>query len=512
MSVSNSERPGRAHDSEAFGHGVGSADPLTDRVLLWTRVSTREETVEVAWTVARDPELSDVVASGRESVDAATDHTLTVDATGLEPGSAYHYAFEALGERSPVGRTRTLPGDPVERLRIGVTSCAKYTAGYFNAYARLADREDLDFVLHLGDYIYEYPNDDGKAPGPEIGRGVEPDRECISLADYRARYAHHRADPDLQRLHLNHPLIATLDDHEMCDDAWRDGAEKHDPERDGPWAQRKAAALRAWQEWVPGRLPEPGERPRIHRRHPLGDLADLLVLDGRTQRDPQVSGPEMDDPDRTLLGEEQRRWLFEELERPGPAWRLLANSVMVGQVYTELMPDELGEPLSELGILTESEYGPDPDQWDGYPAERERLFRQISERGAGPVVFLSGDVHTAWAVELKQQPADEAEAPLAVEFVTPSVTSENLDEETDLAPERAEHGVEDEVRSKNPHVRWVDLDRHGYFVLDLTPDRAQADWWFVDELHRRSDGEEFGAAWLVAADDPGLREADGPAG
>ncbi|MDP8942751.1 MAG: alkaline phosphatase D family protein [Actinomycetota bacterium] len=494
----------------AFRDGVASGDPLADRVVIWTRVSGSDEAVEVRWTVASDPALREEVASGTARAEPSADHTVHVDVGALSPSTTYWYGFHAFGVRSPVGRTRTLPDAP-RRLRVGVISCAKYSAGYFNAYARVADREDLDLVLHLGDYIYEYGPEE-RTPWAEMGRGVEPPRPCVTLADYRARYEQCRRDPDVQRLHARHPLIATLDDHEVCNDAWRDGAKSHDPETQGDWAARKAAGLRAWSEWLPLRIPDPGDEVRIHRSFSLGPLADLIVLDGRTHRDEQRRGPAREDPARTLLGEPQLEWFLEELERSRATWKVVANSVMIGQVSTSYMPEELGEPLSELGILSDSDVGPAPDQWDGYPAERDRIFRRIRERGITGVVFVSGDVHTAWAVELRRDSEGAEGPPLAVEFVTASVTSENLDEKSHLPPERAAHDVEREVRESNPHVRWVDLDRHGYFVLELTPEHARADWWFVDEIHRPTAGEELAASWVARAGEAGLGQAGEPAG
>lgn len=495
---------------EPFRHGVASGDPLADRVVLWTRVTAEAAgPVDVAWTVARDPGLEDVAAAGTATAEPDADFTVHVDAGGLEPATTYHYAFEALGTRSPVGRTRTLPASGCEGVRMAVTSCAKYTAGWFNAFARVADRDDLDLVLHLGDYIYDYPEDDGKAPGPRIGRPLDPLYECCTLEDYRRRYAHHRGDADLQRLHRTHPMVATIDDHEICDDAWRDGAEKHDPEEHGDFGERKTAALRAWREWMPVRPPDPANPERIHRSFALGDLAHLIVLDERTQRDRQVQGPELEDPDRSVLGREQRDWLLAQLRgRPGP-WRLVANSVMLAPVNTGLMPEEIGHPLSELGVLTEEGSGPAPDQWDGYPAERELLLRTIRDERVEDVVFLSGDVHTAWAVELG---GEDGGTPVAVELVTASVTSENLDEETATEPggETSER-IERLVRECNPHVRWVDLDRHGYVVLDVRPERLHADFYFVDALHERTDGEFLGAAWSVERGRPRLSPAADPA-
>ena len=496
--------------SDPFRHGVASGDPLHDRVVLWTRVTPPDdEPVDVAWRLAHDAALEEVVAEGETAAGDGTDYTVHVDAGGLEPGTSYHYAFEALGRRSPVGRTRTAPRELAEQLRFALVSCAKYTAGYFNVYARVAERTDLDFVLHVGDYIYEYGNDDPKgAPGPLIGRGVEPPHEARTLADYRTRYAHYRRDPDVQLLHETHPVVATLDDHELANDAWAGGAEKHDPAKEGEWETRKAAALRAWREWMPVRLPPPPNEERIYRSVPMGELADVFMLDGRTKRDRQTQGPEMDSPERGVLGAEEHAWLTNELRRSRARWRLIGNDVMIGQVFSAFMPEELGNPLSEVGILTEREHGPEPDQWDGYTAERDELFRFLEENAVPNVVFLSGDVHTAWAVELKRDPRNEDERAAAVELVTASITTENLDDELGAEPRTRSLELERQVAEENPHVKWVNLDSHGYVLVDVSPERVRGEWWFVPETHERVRGERREAVFEVRAGEPRLVEIE----
>jgi phosphodiesterase/alkaline phosphatase D-like protein len=234
-------------------------------------------------------------------------------------------------------------------------------------------------------------------------------------------------------------------------------------------------------------------------------LADLFMLDGRTKRDaPTKRTRDMDAPDRSILGEEEEGWLMKEFERSEATWRLVGNDVMIGQVFTGFLPEELGNPLSEVGILTKRERGPEPDQWDGYTAERDRLFRFLEERRIPNVVFLSGDVHTAWAVELKRRPEDSDERPAAVELVTASVTTENLDEHFGATPRTDSLPIEQQVSDENPHVRWVDLDSHGYVLVDLTSERLEAQWWFVETTQRRDDGQHQAAAWRVESGEPRL--------
>jgi alkaline phosphatase D len=491
-----------------FRHGVASGDPLDDRVLLWTRVTPPDDRpVDVRFEVSRDAAVRDVVCAGEVSTDGERDWTVHVDASGLEPGTGYHYRFQALGARSPAGRTRTAPAAGNEHLRLAVVSCAKYTAGYFNVYARLAERGDLDFVLHVGDYIYEYGNADSKSPGGRIVRPVQPPHEAVTLADYRARYAHYRADRDVQAVHARHPFVLTLDDHELANDAWRGGAGTHDERRDGRWEERRAAALQAWREWLPVRLPDPADPERIYRSLAFGDLADVIMLDGRTHRDRETKGPEMDAPGRTVLGRTEHRWLLDTLAASRARWRIVGNDVMLGQVFTGFLPEEIGDPLSEVGVLTAREHGPDPDQWDGYTWERDRLLAFLDERPVRDVVFLSGDVHTAWAVDLKRDPRDPDEAPAAVELVTASITTENLDEHLAAEPATASRDVERRVVDENPHVHWVDLDGHGYVLVDVTRERVRGEWFFVAETKRRTAGVRRGPAFEVRAGESRLQPA-----
>jgi phosphodiesterase/alkaline phosphatase D-like protein len=231
-----------------FRHGVASGDPLPDSVIIWTRVSTRlHQPIEVTWTMACDSEFSEVVATGTVETSVDADYTVKADVHGLKPDHTYFYRFAAQDRISPTGRTRTLPGDEANHLRFAQVSCAKFNAGFFNAYARIAERNDLHFLLHLGDYIYEASNTPppSQTPGADIGRPFDPLHECRTLDDYRRRYAQYHLDPDVQCVHASLPLIAVLDDHELADGAWRGGASEHKEERDGPWVKRHHDALRA---------------------------------------------------------------------------------------------------------------------------------------------------------------------------------------------------------------------------------------------------------------------------
>jgi alkaline phosphatase D len=537
VAMSGAKRPA-AHADEAlapFLHGVASGDPLHDRVILWTRVTVADAApVPVRWTVARDPDLADVVASGTVITDATRDHTVKVDAAGLAPATTYWYGFWARGHRSLTGRTRTAPaaGQAVDRLRLGVVSCSNLTGGYFNGYALVAKRNDLDAVLHLGDYVYEYGNgDDRYGPASLEGqRDHQPPHEMVTLADYRLRYATYRLDPDLRRLHQLYPWICVWDDHEITNDAWKDGAENHEPDDpDTPgeagldYATRRRHAQQAYREWLPIRT---DDAARIYRSFRYGDLADLLMLDTRIEgRDQPTGGPltpnltdeTLDDPDRELISEAQRTWLYGQLKgsaQRGATWRILGQQVMLMQWNAGGLPSGIaGQDAPGLLPVRDGGNAVNPDAWDGYTAERRRLYDHLEAGGIDNLVVLTGDIHSSWAADLPRDPYDPAvydpvsgAGSLGVEFVTPSVTSDNLNEilaeqagEDEPYPEGSSTPFEVGTMADNPHIKYVDLDRHGMMILTVTPEAAQADWVFTPTRTEPSDDEIAGPSWRVLA-------------
>src|SRR5215208_3275276 len=396
--------------------------------MIWTHVGSDQGSAPVTWTVARDPEVRDVVASGETTAEAERDHTVHVDISGLEPGVTYHYRFGAAGEWSAVSRTRTL-GSDADRLRFATCSCAKHNAGFFNAYARIAARDDLDFLLHLGDYIYEASNIPAKSqtPGADIGRDFDPLGECRTLDEYRARYRQYHRDADVQALHRSLPIIPTLDDHELADGAWAGGSDAHDPEQHGPWEDRKAAAFRARWEWLPARQPDPADPTRAFRRITVGDLADIYLIDIRSRRDHPALEPVMSEPQRSMLGAEQREWLMGALEDSAAAWRLVGSPSIVHRTWCEDPSELLRTALLKLKLMDEDGEGPDEDQWDGYPAEREALLQRFES--LDDVVVLSADIHVSVAAHLSRNGS-----PVAVEITAPSLTSQNLDDKLKLEP------------------------------------------------------------------------------
>lgn len=505
----------------AFLHGVASGDPLPDGVLLWTRVTPEPDAVpgsgkglpvEVVWEVAEDREFTRTVAHGSSKAEAAGDHTVKADVRGLRPATTYYFRFTAGDVHSPTGRTRTAPAEDtqVAGVRFGVVSCANYEGGYFASYRHLAARGDLDAVLHLGDYIYEYGH--GEYPtGDDVVRTVQPTHEIVSLADYRARHGHYKTDPDLRALHAAHPLIAIWDDHEFADNAWSGGAGNHDPATEGDWAQRSAAAKQAYFEWLPVR---PSTAGTTFRRLGFGRLAELHLLDLRSFRDAQPrvgDGGAIDDPDRTLTGRAQLDWLKKGLTASTARWKLIGNSVMISPVAFGSVPAKLLGPLAEcLGVPREG-LAVNTDQWDGYTDDRRELLAHLRDKGITDTVFLTGDIHMNWASEVPLRAADHPRVPpVATEFVITSVTSDNLDDILHVAPDTLSGVAEAAVRAANRHVRWVDMDSHGFGVLDVTAERAQMDYYVLSDksdqhataTHRRSYRTLAGTQRIERAPDP----------
>jgi alkaline phosphatase D len=515
---------------QRFRHGVASGDPWPRSVVLWTRVtpvpaatpgSGHGPDVTVRWEVSTDAGFTDVVRRGAVSTGARRDHTVKVVADGLSPATRYYYRFVLDGVPSPVGRTRTAPAPDSlpRRVRFGVVSCSNWQAGWFAAYRHLAARGDLDAVLHLGDYLYEYgPGEYGYGQGNVDVRAHEPRHETLSLRDYRRRHGQYKTDRDLQALHAAAPWIVTWDDHESANDAHASGAENHSA-AEGTWRARRAAAYRAYDEWMPVRLGATaaiGDGLRIYRRLRFGRLAELSMLDLRTHRSRQVVHQldGIDDPNRTITGAAQMRWLTDGLRASTAQWKLVGNPVMIAPVVFPPLPNDVSRPLADVtGLLPPDGVPYNVDQWDGYTADRRELLGHIADHGVGGAVFLTGDIHSAWACDL---PADAGTYPasrsLATEFVCTSVTSNNLDDMTGSPPRSSSLAVEAAIAASNRHVRYLDFDSHGYGVLDVTPARVQMDYYVTGDRARRDAGSSWSASWATEAGSNTVHAVSAPVG
>jgi alkaline phosphatase D len=497
-----------------FLHGVASGDPRSDRVMIWTRVSSQgDESIAVRWQIATERGFRHPVAGDEVRTSASVDFTVKVDVVGLKPDTKYFYRFEVLGQCSPVGRTKTLPDTGIGHVRFALACCAKLNAGFFNAYARIADRsDDLDFVLHLGDYIYESAEEPLANAMHRLGqiRSYDPPTECMDLDGYRRRYARYRLDPDLQRLHQALPMIATIDDHEVADGAWLKGSGTHDPGKDGTWVDRRRYALQARWEWLPLRMPNPDDPEQIFQSVRIGELLDLFLIDTRNYRDRPLDGQGVSNPERTALGRRQREWLLRELDSSNAIWRLIGSPALMAAISSDSLPLPTKKALRTLKLIDPQNDGPDSDPWAGYTQERDSLLRHLRDSGIGNVVVLSGDVHVALASELLCERSSDIEAPVAVEFVTASITSQNLDDKMGWAPRTESRPIEQSLKHTLPHLRWCDLDSHGYVVVDVKRERVLAEWWFVGAIHEHSPEESCGAAWKVESDQPRLIEVPRP--
>lgn len=497
-----------------FTYGVASGDPLPTRVIIWTRVNPSAEAtpgsglgapVRGVWEVALDAAFTQRVTSGRFTSSVERDHTIKIDVAGLSPDTEYYYRFYAIGAYSPIGRTRTAPSDKQSpsHLRFGLLSCSNYEAGYFSAYRHLSQRSDLHFVLHVGDYIYEYAT--GEYADPAVlqrGRVHVPTNEIVSLADYRRRHALHKADPDSQSLHQRYAFITTWDDHEVANDAWRDGAQNHTDKTEGSYLVRRDRAYQAYLEWMPIRLPDGANQTRIYRNFRFGTLADLYMLDLRQYRDKQATNGAVasttepgvraiDEDARRFPGQEQLTWIKSNLSGSTAQWRLLGNSVMITPVDFS-NPAFPAAILQQLGLFPTVPFN--VDSWDGYRSDRAEILSHLAGNPVAgnpttPVisntVFLTGDIHSSWACDV---PRDAAAYHLgmspsvAVEFVGPSVTSDNLNELLGVPPRSATTlQVEAAFKGSNQQVKLLEFDSHGYAVVDVDPQRVQVDWFYVSD-------------------------------
>jgi len=469
-----------------FIHGVASGDPLQDRVILWTRITLDKPmagVIPVEWRIASEPEFETIISEGVVNTAAELDFTVKVDPTDLQPATTYYYQFHAFGHSSPIGRTKTLPKHHVDHLRIAFTSCSNYPYGYFNVYKMIAQRNDLDAVLHLGDYIYEYANAT-YGDGTALNRIPKPDAELLSLNDYRTRYAQYRTDPDLQEAHRQHPFITIWDDHEVANDAWSGGAENHNPDQgEGNWLDRRAAAVKAYYEWIPIRRVDPSNPLKAYRKFRFGNLIDLIMLDtrlyGRDQQVPNAQDPALNDPNRKLLGDEQAQWLLDSLSESQEEhirWRLLGQQVMFGQLVVN------GQIFNV-------------DQWDGYPASRKRVLNYLRDKSIDNTIILTGDIHSSWAMDITDNPYDATlydaqtgQGSIAVEFVTPAVTSPAIENKA-----RADQ-TSLFLKATNPHMKYVDLFHRGYVLLDITHERTQAEWYHAESIIQKNNTNEVYAA------------------
>lgn len=488
---------------DPFTLGVASGDPLPDSVVLWTRLAPEPlapdgglpaKPVQVRWELAHDKGFRRLAASGSATAHPEFHHSLHIEPGGLRPATDYWYRFRTGRWTSPVGRTRTAPAADAlpASLRFAVASCQRYDHGYFTAYGHLAEENDLDAVLHLGDYLYEYPVD-SKGGVRNYTDRVLPDildRETVTLTDYRLRYALYKSDPELQAAHAAHPWIVTWDDHET-ENNYADAVPETSADG-GPSEEfliRRAAAYRAYWENMPLRSPQRPDGPdlRLYRRLHYGRLAQLDVLDTRQYRDNQANGDgwkvptaESTDPDRTMTGAAQERWLLDGWSSSRAVWNLLPQQVVFARRRNRV---EGPWPLSM-------------DAWDGYPAARERVLAGAETHGVDNLVVLTGDTHVHYGFDLHRKPGDPGSPVVGVELVTTSVSSGG-------------DGVARPVNwqtlmDANEHLRFYD-GRRGYLLLTLDDRQLQVDYRTLATVSEPGAAVSTAASFVSTAGSPGLR-------
>ena len=482
---------------DPFSLGVASGDPRPDGVVLWTRLAPDPlapggggmppVAVPVDWQVATDERMRDVVAQGTVSALPELGHSVHVEPSGLRPDTVYYYRFRTGGETSPLGRTRTAPrvGAKVDQLAFAFVSCQDWASGHYSAYRHLAE-EDLSLVVHLGDYVYEgsVPADGGNRRTPVAPhlRG-----EPRTVRDWRLRYSLYKSDPDLQRAHARFPFVVTWDDHEVLNDYASTQAEGR-PDI----AARRAAAYQAYYEHMPLRAASipTAAGVRLYRRLSYGDLATFSVLDGRQYRDAPPCGwgeadacPAQYDPAVTMLGAEQERWLLDGLSSSRTRWDVLANNVMMGRL------DHDGPAGSRLWH----------DAWDGFPAARNRITdRWVDAEVRNPVV-ITGDWHSTFVHDLKQDFDDPDSPTVATEFVGTSIST-NGDEPV-YGPY---YGP---MIPFNPHITFFDGDRRGYVRCTVDKREWRTDLQMVESVGRADAPSSTFASFVVQDRVPGAQRA-----
>ena len=512
---------GSTHEAAAFNYGVASGDPLSDRVILWTHAKYgSDDPVELVWQVAADANFSPVLQAGTVTATKDSSFTAKADATGLTAGTEYYYRFlDSSGNASAVGRARTLPVGVVNEVKLAVFSCSDYPAGYFNAYGA-AVSSGAQFALHLGDYIYEYK--DGVFPAAAsavAGRVSAPPNECVTLADYRARHATHKSDPNAKTLHARMPMIAVWDDHEFANNGWTGGAENHNPATQGPWAARKAAASQAYHEWMPIRTPDKANLLKIYRSFDFGSLLSLHMLDTRiVGRDQQVDrGLDAAGRDvalaagafnpfsntKQLLGTTQESWLTTQMTASKATWQVLGQQIVMARVTLPLSTLSATDGLNFAAVtayltakatpvaartqtqkdlldLTKNPKIPyNFDAWDGYPTARETVLTAAAQlKSSGKkFVVLSGDTHNAWYSKLTLANGSQ----VGMEFAGSSVSSPGF--ESFFPPASVPPAVlASTIVGLTDDLQYIDTARRGYLLMTFTPAQAKGEFVFVSTV------------------------------
>ena len=450
-----------------FVYGVASGDPTDSQVIIWTRIDPAAgSSVQVDWELAADSSFSNVLQSGTATVDGSTDHSLAIDVGNLAPGLHYWYRFkDPQGNSSVIGRTKTAPTGSVSNVRLAIASCSSIYSGFFNAYSRIGERNDIDAVIHLGDYVYDFVDQDEEERVP-VPYPTRPE----DLEDWRDLHEYHLLDPDLRLARQRHPWIVIWDNHDIASDSF----------------PQFLQAVQAFHEYVPMRLPDANAPTRIYRSFSFGDLFDLMALDYEQYYHQDMIGSE-----QSALGTDQRTWLLNQLSASTATWRVVANQKMFGQFSLAGFPSII--PFGDGPVA-------DSSAWDGHNAEREAILGHLDQNGIDNTILLSGDIHMSFTMDLPIDYGNYNSAngagSVAVEFLPTSITRGNFDEEGfgGFLATLAQGAIE----LANPHHIFSELESHGYGLLDIRADRAVGEYWYV-EKGNVTGGQNFEGGYQVDA-------------
>jgi alkaline phosphatase D len=469
-----------------FVHGVASGDPLNDRVIIWTRWTPPLNFVgqkSVRYQISDQLSFTNILQDSILVTDSSKDFTLKKDVLELQSGTYYYFRFIADQDTSVIGRTKTASVGNIDQVRLAFVNCNDYRRGYFNTYHHLSVKNDVDAVVHLGDYIYE-------TGGGPVNREHDPNAEIWQLNDYRTRYSQYRLDTNLARCHQVYPFIQIWDDHDIVVDATSDTSNQHQAQY-GNYHVRRDFAVQAFREWNPVRDVSAVNPIKNWRKFTFGDLLDVYMLDVRLY-DRSLFAVDVNDtiynsPYAKMCGPEQLAWLKSELQQSTAQWKIIANGLMFGQFQVAGIP-----------LVFEN--------WDGYNFERNQILDLIDTADIKNVVVYSGDFHCSFATNLAKDPYNfmnynpfNGEGSLAVEFIPPSASSDNFDEGIDFGLGQGNAGLAQIlITTSNPHIRYCDLTNHGYGLLDITSSQVQNEFWYMQNIQDPNNTNGNAAAiWRV---------------
>lgn len=466
-----------------FYHGVASGDPTSNSVFIWSRITTDELSPTISWRIATDTGMNNIIQSGTISTNSDKDYTIKVAVNNLQPNTYYFYEFTYNNQHSLRGRTKTLPTGNVDKIRFAVVSCSSFPHGYFNVYQAINQRNDVDAIIHLGDYIYEYgKNEYGTVRVPS------PENEILTLSDYRLRHSMYKLDSMLMRLHQQFPFYTIWDDHEFADNAFVSGAENHTTGTEGNWQIRKMSALKAYNEWMPINNIDSVPAIKLYRKINIGNLVDLIFVDtritARTEQSLLTSISGIDDTTHYLIGNEQFNWLKNQIINSTAQWKVMVNQVMVA-------------PFKVFNAAFNS------DQWDGYPSERKKLFKIINDYSIKNFVVLTGDIHSAWANDLPfgtvGYNAGTHKGSVGVEFVTTAVTSPGIPL-TGILGNITQDAFAQLIRDNNAHVKHNNMVKRGFNIIDFTKEKCQSDFYNIETIETPNKNYTYQVSYLTEKD------------